>query len=454
ENPDFWCKPAGYSRTPTCPSDLWDASLNACWGPCKYYTMKLGQSAAGNNGSALCCDATNVSSEPNIPTSWCNPSDPGHADIVGGYKCSPYDWADGYTENTLGCAKGDKYDRRQNLVSCAHGRWADLVDTNWPNMAAQSLEFIKNVNTGAPGAYAWQFDDLKSSYKCRKTDGVVNYTVTFCPGGGATTYALQTSRNGTGAGAVTSSPAGVNCGSTCNATFSAGTVVTLTATAAAGSTFTGWSGGGCSGTGTCAVTMNGNISVTAGFTAATTCTYTIGPRVRTVAYRGGTAPVSITARGASVCPAPTVDVMEGDAYITYSNLTFNKTRGSVKVTVSQNTASATRAGSVYIGGAILPVTQTGKPCSYTISPPTSPIIAKAGGSDSFTLTMSPTDCGWTAQSGAPWITVTSASSGTGSGTVFYTAAENTGRPARSGKVNVALSTGKMKKAHTVRQTNR
>ena len=45
----------------------------------------------------------------------------------------------------------------------------------------------------------------------------------------------------------------------------ADTIVTLTATAAAGSTFAGWSGA-CSGTGLCAVTMSAARSATASFT--------------------------------------------------------------------------------------------------------------------------------------------------------------------------------------------
>ncbi len=36
--------------------------------------------------------------------------------------------------------------------------------------------------------------------------------------------------------------------------------------ATGGSTFTGWSGGGCSGTGTCQVTLNSDTTVTATFT--------------------------------------------------------------------------------------------------------------------------------------------------------------------------------------------
>ena len=76
---------------------------------------------------------------------------------------------------------------------------------------------------------------------------------------------LDVSKNGTGTGTVTSAPAGINCGATCSAPFTTGTVVTLTASPAAGSTFAGWSGGGCSGTGTCVVTMNAATSVTATF---------------------------------------------------------------------------------------------------------------------------------------------------------------------------------------------
>src|SRR5262249_3679998 len=61
----------------------------------------------------------------------------------------------------------------------------------------------------------------------------------------------------TGNGSVTSTPAGISCGSVCSATFAAQSSVALAATPAAGSVFTGWPGGGCSGTGTCTVTMTG-----------------------------------------------------------------------------------------------------------------------------------------------------------------------------------------------------
>jgi hypothetical protein len=71
-----------------------------------------------------------------------------------------------------------------------------------------------------------------------------------------------------GSGTVTSSPPGINCGSTCSAGYAPGTQVTLTATPASGWKLSGWANA-CSGTGTCLVTMNSSQSVTATFVQST-----------------------------------------------------------------------------------------------------------------------------------------------------------------------------------------
>jgi len=70
---------------------------------------------------------------------------------------------------------------------------------------------------------------------------------------------------GTGTGLVTSTPAGISCDPTCSATYVTGTSITLTATPSGGSTFSGWSGGGCAGTASCTIAGNGALTVTASF---------------------------------------------------------------------------------------------------------------------------------------------------------------------------------------------
>ena len=74
---------------------------------------------------------------------------------------------------------------------------------------------------------------------------------------------LKVMKTGLGAGTVTSSPAGINCGVDCDETYGAPTMVTLTASSSAG--FSKWEGD-CSGTTpTCLVAMSASHSVRAEF---------------------------------------------------------------------------------------------------------------------------------------------------------------------------------------------
>lgn len=63
---------------------------------------------------------------------------------------------------------------------------------------------------------------------------------------------VDVNKIGDGSGTVVSSPGGVNCPGTCSAPFTGNTPVTLTARAASGSVFIGWSGY-CKGKGTCSL---------------------------------------------------------------------------------------------------------------------------------------------------------------------------------------------------------
>ncbi len=77
---------------------------------------------------------------------------------------------------------------------------------------------------------------------------------------------LTVTKSGTGTGTVTANTGAINCGATCSDIYP-GTVVTLTAAPTGGATFAGWTGAGCSGTGTCVVTVDAAKTVNAQFNA-------------------------------------------------------------------------------------------------------------------------------------------------------------------------------------------
>ena len=154
-------------------------------------------------------------------------------------------------------------------------------------------------------------------------------------------YPLTVSTDGTGAGVVTSDPAGIDCGSGCQQ-FDADTEVTLTATPNGASAFSGWTGGGCSGIGTCVVTMDQARNVSA----------TFGDAMRTLTVSrdgngGGT--VTSTPSGIDCGPACSASFDDGtQVTLTPSPLsgsTFNGWSGEC-VGVGTCTLSMSRARSV------------------------------------------------------------------------------------------------------------
>jgi hypothetical protein len=105
---------------------------------------------------------------------------------------------------------------------------------------------------------------------------------------------LQVNLQGSGAGSVTSSPAGINCPNTCSATFPKGTVVTLTETVTGTSTFGGWDTA-CTGTGACSVTMSADQKVGATFNGAPDFAVAVSPMNNTTVAPGGSVSFSVGA---------------------------------------------------------------------------------------------------------------------------------------------------------------
>ena len=119
----------------------------------------------------------------------------------------------------------------------------------------------------APLPYVPQFYNAASSLATANTVSVTApSTTTGVNAAMVAQHTLSVSITGAGTVSGNQSPA-ISCPGACSQAYPNNTQVTLTATPTAGSTFAGWSGGGCSGTATsCTVALSADKTVTAAFT--------------------------------------------------------------------------------------------------------------------------------------------------------------------------------------------
>src|SRR3989344_4190111 len=133
---------------------------------------------------------------------------------------------------------------------------------------------------------------------------------------------LDIYKSGTGSGTITSSPAGINCGATCTASFPSGSTATLTATPSSGSSSMAWTGfSGCFGIGTCTITMTSGPSVQASFTANPASTpksvyYSVGQNTND--HKTGSPTMSISSGVATFSVAQTATNMGVGDRVTYN----------------------------------------------------------------------------------------------------------------------------------------
>ena len=107
---------------------------------------------------------------------------------------------------------------------------------------------VDGVSAGAVTSYT--FTNVTTTHTIAATFTLNSYTLSV---------------NKTGAGTVTSNPAGIDCGSDCSESYHFGNEVTLTAIPAKGNVFIGWSNEGCTGKGECVVTIDDNKEISVVF---------------------------------------------------------------------------------------------------------------------------------------------------------------------------------------------
>lgn len=179
-------------------------------------------------------------------------------------------------------------------------------------------------------------------------------------------------------------------------------------------------------------------------------------RIGTISVNGGLATFSVTQSGIAcaiaVTPASTTISAEGGAGTATVNTTAEcpwtavssapwisasgtgQGNGSFTYSVQPNNTKDPRTGTITVGNDTLSITQQ-PACSFTIVPAFQQIRSTAE-SGNLTITANVSSCVRNAVSDSAWLTIPVGSTGTGNGTISWSAAANSSPTARTGRITV------------------
>jgi uncharacterized repeat protein (TIGR03803 family) len=172
-----------------------------------------------------------------------------------------------------------------------------------------------------------------------------------------------------------------------------------------------------------------------GTTSSGGCTFTLSATTVTLPAKGGAKNVKVKAKGTSCLWT----AVSNDDFITIIAGASSSGNGTVDYSVSGNTSTTARSGTITIAGETFTVNQAAGGCTYKLSPKSGKLKA-VGGTGTIKIKPNFSDCDWTAVSNDPFITVTDGASGTGKGTVTYSAPANATSNVLTGSITVAGQT--------------
>lgn len=174
-----------------------------------------------------------------------------HVDATLNYAGNNYAYNNSYTDHKLiKLMQADGLERIENYSASADAAMYYTPGKSLgPLTNPQSRDYI-GVDTGVNVTGISQFGP--------------QMTATFSIDDPRVFPALTVAKAGNGDGTITSDLPGISCGLDCQESYAQGTMVTLRVAPVPGWTFV-WSGGGCSGSDTCTVTMSADTTVTATF---------------------------------------------------------------------------------------------------------------------------------------------------------------------------------------------
>jgi uncharacterized protein (TIGR03437 family) len=118
--------------------------------------------------------------------------------------------------------------------------------------------------------------------------------------------------------------------------------------------------------------------------------------------------------------------------------------GTIEYAYDDNPGAAQRTASISVGGRTFTLTQEGMPCTVTVNP-TSADFPGDGGSGTIAVTST---CNWQVSASQNWVTILSATSGSGNAAVNYRVAANTTTAARQAAIVIANQSFVVRQAAT------
>jgi hypothetical protein len=183
-------------------------------------------------------------------------------------------------------------------------------------------------------------------------------------------------------------------------------------------------------------------TVTKVWTAASSCSYTLGTTTQSAAATQGSYSVAVTTTTGCTWTAST-----STSWITIASGASGTGNGTVSYSVAANTGTA-RSGTLTVAGQTVTVNQaatgggTTPGCNYYVSPlsQNQPASVTSGNITGLILVNTSTGCSWTAVSNNTWLTIVGGTSGNGTGAVSYQVSPNTSSAARTGTMTIAAQT--------------
>jgi Viral BACON domain/Putative binding domain, N-terminal len=156
------------------------------------------------------------------------------------------------------------------------------------------------------------------------------------------------------------------------------------------------------------------------------CSFSISPTTQTIVPGGGTGSVAVTAGTGCAWTA-----VSNASWISITAGGSGTGNGAVNYSVAADATGSNRTGTLTIAGGTVTISQSA--CSFAVSP-TSVNLTSGGGTGAITVTAT-AGCPWSSTSGATWLTITSGASGTGPGSVAFSATATSS--ARSANLTIA-----------------